>query len=171
MLTRNWYKAISNSLDNTTKAVFKNLNGANYTADRAHCYFAANSNTVVTNVALGSVRDDFKTYGGVIFGTGTTPPSIDDYTISGDIITGLNSSAVFDTSFDDAGRTVTTTYTLTNTNDEAVTIGEIASVMGAGSSSSYAILLERTVLESPITIEPGGVGQVTYTIRMNYPTA
>ena len=33
-----------------------------------------------------------------------------------------------------------------------------------------AIWVERTVLETPVTIPAGGVGQVTYTIRMNYPT-
>ena len=36
--------------------------------------------------------------------------------------------------------------------------------------TTYPYLIERTVLESPITIPAnGGVGQVTYKIRMDYP--
>ena len=31
-------------------------------------------------------------------------------------------------------------------------------------------LRELVIDRAPITIEPGGVGQVTYTITMNYPT-
>lgn len=29
--------------------------------------------------------------------------------------------------------------------------------------------INRTVFDTPVTIAAGGVGQVTYTIRMNYP--
>lgn len=59
--------------------------------------------------------------------------------------------------------------TITNNNETDITIGEVGIVYQTG--SSYSVLFERTVLESPITIPAGGVGQVTYTIRMNYPTA
>lgn len=34
----------------------------------------------------------------------------------------------------------------------------------------YTWIGNGTLLESPITIEPNGIGQITYTIRMNYPT-
>ena len=58
--------------------------------------------------------------------------------------------------------------TITNNNATDITIGEVGIVY---QGSNTAALLERTVLDSPITIPAGGVSQITYTIRMNYPTA
>ena len=69
-------------------------------------------------------------------------------------------------------------FTLTNTGSEDFTISELGLVTYAyiTNTNGYCyennFLLERTVLENPITIPAnGGVGQVTYTIRMDYPVA
>lgn len=118
------------------------------------------------------------TVGRAIIGTGTTPPAFDDYGLSGSIIKTI-SSAVTSTSktVEEDGITISTTWTVTNTSDEAITIGEIAFWGGyngssnVNSSSASKMCIERTVLEEPLTIEAGGVGQLTYTIRLKYPTA
>ena len=112
----------------------------------------------------------------VFFGSGTTPPTIDDYRLEGEIAMNCTCSYVKTSSFAEDGTSCTheATYTITNNNDEPVTIGEIGIFVCAcwrvnySSYISYPYLYERTVLESPITIPAGGVGQVTYSITENY---
>lgn len=115
---------------------------------------------------------------GVVFGSGNVAPTLDDITLSGDLITGLSSSYKYTEAFLDNCVELTILYTLTNNNDESITIGEIALIDMIQNQPQqyydtyyYPYLIERSVLETPITIPAGGVGQVTYTIRMNYPTA
>lgn len=108
---------------------------------------------------------------GVCFGSGTTPPTEDDYRMEGDLFTTYNYSQ---TSASNKS-TMSYTYTITNTGTEDFTIREvglIASAYAKHSSNYYyysdCVLLERTVLESPITIPAnGGVGQITYTLKMD----
>lgn len=115
---------------------------------------------------------------GVFFGTGNSPANIDDYTFAGDFVTGCVASVVVTREIgdDQTSAIVTAVYTITNNNDTTVTIGEMGmfhEVHGRTSSSQYAnlgIMIERTALDTPITIEPGGVGQVTYTLNFNFPT-
>lgn len=120
---------------------------------------------------------DNTSYGGVVFGTGTTPPTYDDYKLSGDLITGLTISKTESTDRSDTDASRTVIYTITNGGASDVTIGEVG-LLAVGSQSPketsygyrYPMMVERTVLNSPVTIPAGGIGQVTYTIRMNYPT-
>ena len=111
-----------------------------------------------------------------VVGNGTVEATINDYCLSGDIITNIASTVKTSCQADEEGLSKTAIWTITNNNSEAITIGEIACVGGYKSSTSSNIqspspmLIERTVLENPVTIPAGGVGQVTYTIRMNYPT-
>ena len=107
----------------------------------------------------------------VVLGTGNEPPALSDYKLSGDIVTGFGSNVSFsgENAGDETYSQGTAVMTITNNNETDITIGEVGIVYQTG--SSYSVLFERTVLESPITIPAGGVGQVTYTIRMNYPTA
>ena len=120
-----------------------------------------------------SIKDSAVGYG-VAFGDGNTPVTFDDYKLSGHIITGLTVSynKVLSHAYDDRA-TMTVVYTITNNNAEAVTIREIGmfghSRYTEQSSSEVIMLMDRTVLDSPVTIEPNGVGQVTYTINLNYP--
>lgn len=114
---------------------------------------------------------------GVSFGTGNTPPSFDDYALSGDAVTSVSFTLMRQCEVDDNGCTLTCVYTITNTGSEDVTIGEVG-IWGrydyyysSGNRRAVYPLIERTVLDTPVTIPAGGVGQVTYTIRMNYPTA
>lgn len=105
---------------------------------------------------------------GVIFGTGDTPPTIDDTRLSGDIVSGFTSSYSQETGVDDEGAYVRTMYTITNTGSEAKTIKEVG-LLATVASSTYA-LIERTVLDEPVTLAAtNGVGQITYTIHYDAP--
>lgn len=116
-------------------------------------------------------------YGGVLFGSGNVAPTKDDYTLSGTVLTNFTSSYMQSFSFgDDGSTTVTTVYTITAPSSEDITIGEVGiytkmtygQVSGqTGSTYLYQpILIERTALDSPITIPANGVGQVTYSITI-----
>lgn len=132
----------------------------------------------VKTVSGYSSTSNFGGYG-LVFGSGNEPATIDDYKLSGDVITGCAYSNAINHSMSDDGSegAITATYTITNNNDEDITIGEIGLysemywMTKQNTYTCYPVLWERTVLESPITIPAGGVGQVTYTIQMNYPVS
>lgn len=132
-------------------------------------------------VSTGTNPTSYKPFSqAVFFGTGSISPTIDDYRLSGDTVTGYTSSNYSKDEYAEDGTFAkrTITYTITNNNTEPVTIGEIGIFICATWTTSrssdkyiyttYPYLLERTVLESPITIPAGGVGQVTYSITENY---
>ena len=175
MFTKNWYKAMAALVFcGEDEDTFVPLDGKSTQSIKTSDY----------SVMIGGIYNEYRNgsmrvlrtttagYGGVVIGTGTQPPTIDDYCLSGDLISSYTSSASFTRDFDENGAFGTTLFTITNTGTKAFTIGEVGLIAGMNSNgSSYKALLERTVLETPITIEPGGVGQITYTLRMNYPTA
>lgn len=120
---------------------------------------------------------------GIVFGSGNEPVTYEDYTLSGDVVMDYTASYTISDDFSGDRGTRTVIYTLTNSGTEAITIGEIAQLGGIYqsrrySSSSYNyyyiynnVLLARSALETPITIEPGGVGQITYSLSYIIPTA
>lgn len=118
---------------------------------------------------------------GVVFGNGTDPESIDSYTMSGDILTKYTATCTRTLTYADGQTEIKYDYTITNNEDTDFTISEIGLLGYAYQDYKpstyshyyyyYNILFERTLLETPVTIPAGGVGQVSYTLRMNYPTA
>lgn len=177
MFTKNWYKAVASYVFDMNRKV-------SYTAmDGKTTQYISNSCTIdmvggsggTSEPALRYLRPDWASSGGVLLGTGTTPATVDDCTMSGTPVSTYTYSTSLSITPDANGVTTTALYTITNTGSAAFTIGEIglaADLTGnSGSALNYKALLERTVLDSPLTIEPGGVGQLTYTIRFNYPTA
>ena len=109
----------------------------------------------------------------IVFGDGDATPTINDYNLSGNLITGIVSS----TSTVRKSNGVEKRFTVTNNNSNEIIIKEICYFSQAGwrsdlgSSSGIILLLDRTVLDTPVTIPAGGIGQVVYTITFNYPTA
>lgn len=176
MLTKNWDKAILTWVTNTS---IKGINvegtkfGISIFADPLR--IAATGNAVYYP-RMANVITSYEGNGGVIFGDGNTLPTRDDYRLSGNVISTVTGTATGGFTTDADGVTGTYTYTLTNTGSADITIAEVGLITGGHSTSSrtgpyYKLLMERTVLDSPVTIPAGGVGQITYTIRMNYPTA
>lgn len=120
---------------------------------------------------------------GTVLGTGTTPPTPDDYTLSGAAITTIVNSYSIKNEIDEdnMGMTKTATYTITNSGDTDITIGEIGifverrwqsqTTTGLSPQAYHHgfVMIERSVLEAPVTIPAGGIGQVTYSIRLDFP--
>ena len=117
---------------------------------------------------LKKVRDSYSGNGGIVFGNGDAAPTIDDFALSGDVIPINTYSVSLTHTVANDKTTISAVYTITNTGENAMTIKEIALKYGGSSTSQY--LIERTVLNTPVTIEPGGVGQVTYTLTLTYPS-
>lgn len=171
MLTKNWYSAMwgyaiygePKIIDQTGT---ERTLSTSYTMYNSRFGWAAASSGAEQLCSPTMLKVDTSTsFGrGVNFGTGTTAPTINDYCPAGEKVSTISYSV----SVERNDTAITAYYTLTNTGTNPITIGEVA-LMASVNYSNYLTLFERTVLESPITIEPGGVGQVTYTIRMDYP--
>lgn len=114
---------------------------------------------------------------GIKVGSGTTAPTEDDYKLESFLADIVNNVIVFRTSGNvviTRGYTNDTPYitfsiTVTNTSANAVTISEIgmfgwAAVSIAGTASMTTVMLDRTLLDTPVTIPAGDTGLVTYTI-------
>lgn len=113
---------------------------------------------------------------GVRIGKGTTPATPNDHNLESMITSGFSTSNQSNASLsvDENGVSMFATYAITNTSAEPLVISEIgmfAEVMKTNTNATITVMLERTVLETPITISPGEAKSLTYTIRMNYPTA
>lgn len=111
---------------------------------------------------------------GVMFGDGNTPATINDTALAGNLITTISVSVSFAETVDDMGCAVNGTFVVTNTGSNEITIREAVMYLRCpynSSGGSFPCVIDRTVLDTPVTIPAGGIGQVTYTIRMNYPTA
>ena len=109
---------------------------------------------------------------GVSFGTGTTPATVSDYaleSILGDNKINVSTPSSISFSRYDTYEEYTVTFGVTNKTAEAITISEVGltSLPLKGTPNYYA-LVDRTVLDTPVTIPAGQSKQITYTIRFNY---
>lgn len=177
MVLKNWYIALCNTAMGGSYKLLKYINktGVEVAMSTATpnlmIQFGAN-NAVCPTVKF--IKTSENAAGGALFGTGNTPPTMNDYWLSGTAITTLSGTVAFNASFDNGKATTTATYTLTNTGDSDVTISEVGLVGnlygGTGNTSaSWAAMFERTVLDTPVTIPAGGIGQVTYSITHTPP--
>ena len=110
-------------------------------------------------------------YAGVYFGTGTTPPTRADFNLEGLLTSGLSvSSGNRLYVADGSNYAYRCTYTLTNTTESDITIREIGlfAPVFAASAKCYTTLMERTVLDEPITITPGETRLVTSKITFHH---
>lgn len=183
MFTRNFYYGLratmlSSKLPTISEVTgLKNLAGAlpgNITSIASWAEGIGSSTASASRPSIYFLQTVATSNGGAIIGTGTTPATIDDYKLAGDMITTFTYSKTIKITHDDDKSTITALYTITNTGNAAFTIGEIgliAACYSSGNTAAYRCLVERTVLDSPVTIEAGGVGQVTYTIEINMPVA
>lgn len=168
MLTKNWYTLFKSQrarivIPNAVTSISgKVRNAGYYTSLQDYVALCNQSNAVQISTSYPK---------GICVGSGVTPPTADDYKLES-MITSDFSSVIATTL--DANNDTVWTITITNTSSEDMTIGEVGyanfGYYGAGTSSDY-FLFDRTVLDEPLIIPAGGIGQVTYTIRMNYPTA
>lgn len=110
----------------------------------------------------------------IIFGNGTTPPTREDYALSGTKVTGSLSRQDETTATEqlEDGIKIIRSMFVRNTGTEPVTISEVgwvASTVSYTFTNAYGnILLDRTLLEEPVTIPAGEVGQINYSIFLKY---
>lgn len=184
MFTKNWYIGIAAAMCGKTSLgssnfKFKTCNGSIYerSSDNKNWILMGFSNdNSAAYSPLKYLRTSLGNYGGVILGNGVGQSTLDDYNLSGNIITGgytYNSSVV--SSDSENGMKVKAIYTITNTSSADITISEIGMVACPDATYSstraeHKCLLEHTFLDEPVTIPAnGGIGQVVYTIEIPIP--
>ena len=116
---------------------------------------------------------------GIWLGTGTTTPTEDDYNMQNQITSGISCSTSKSNGVD-ANNNAFSKFiiTVTNTSGSSITISEAAYVQGipaastpSGSVSWEAIMLDHTLLDSPVTIAAGDVAVIEYTLKCALPTS
>ena len=164
MFLKNYYSVLGTAFFGK-KMTIKGLNGGEgtlYYPDVSNCApllgFFQNSVGIAGSYSSG-----------VMFGTNSTPPTFEDYTINNTGVTVTGSIAKTVNINDNGSVTAILNCTLTNTGETEITISEVG--LKVSLTNTGSVLFERTVLDTPVTIPAGGVGQVVYTITFNYPTA
>ena len=176
MVTKNYYKLLGAFVTNTdNKISAKNYSGNNVLIypDNRFVAFGIDGDSA-WSASMGYTRTSLSGSGGVLLGDGDTPPTPDDYKLAGNIISGFTYTKVLKKIYNDPSVSAKVRYTITNAKDTEITIKEIGLISGSSrtpNDTSSKILLDRTVLDTPVTIPAGGIGQVEYTITFNYPTA
>ena len=168
MLTNNFYSALAQNMIGTLKSksiktVSGSLGQTNNAAGTFLPFFISGGSY---KVDLSKARDNYNnSEGGVVFGDGDTPATAEDYKLAGNIITGFTTSVNLASSINNGVAQIVATYNISASSE--VTIKEIAAFASAGAKGAY--IVDRTVLDTPVTIPAGGIGQVVYTITFNYP--
>ena len=160
MLVKQYYDALVGLMENSNMTI-KQSTGSTYSLQPSYAYNLLKLKEATSRVMTSQHGS------GVAFGDGTTPPAFTDYKLSGNVITGISGSVSQTSEEDDDGVTLTNVITVTNNNSNDITISEVC----ANCQYQAYFMVERTLLDTPLTIPAGGIGQVTYTIRFNYPTA
>ena len=172
MLTKNWYilqglNMLADSTHPQTDLKLLDWDGQSKTVFYSKYLTDAYSllNKVKTNLST--------TTSGVLFGTGDTPASLDDYKLAGNVIRNIAATINRTYSYSEAQQSLKTIYTITNNNTGEITIKEVALQAEFYSTNGVTrgCIIDRTVLDTPVTIPAGGIGQVEYTITFNLPTA
>ena len=142
----------------------KDYNGDDY-------YFCVRASALSTGLLSSAVSANSN---GVAFGSGTTPATEDDYTIENQIL-GLTASVSNDNYMSFNSETdswdITYQYTVNNPGETDVTISEMCrftttaknTTKGSSGSGTTSVLLERIVLDDPVTIPAGEASVINYT--------
>ena len=175
MFTLNYYKGILKVHNPAGVTKYTGLGGTEVTHGGYSDWMnlgGAITATTARQAYIKNLQTTFGGNGGVVLGTGTKAPTLEDYKLWGELIAGYTYSSSVENVVDETGQSITATYTITNNNDMAFTIGEVGVIASftKNATSSEKALLERTVLDEPLTIQPGSVGVLPYTIRIAYPT-
>lgn len=99
----------------------------------------------------------------IYLGTGNVTPTIDDYKLSGELVTGLTSQAKSTTANNNS---ITFSAIATNNTESPVTIKEIGLGGYFTSSTRFVVLLTRDVLATPVTLNTGDSKTFSITIDL-----
>lgn len=132
------------------------------------------SPSFLTNPTKSVTKD--ATAAGISVGIGSTAATEDDWQLESTLTTGINIALTDTTYGNDAPGIPYAQYsvTVTNTGSDPITVKEIGYKQTVGSviypgatvgSGSRVFLLDRTVLDTPVTIAAGDAGIITYKLR------
>lgn len=97
----------------------------------------------------------------IYLGTGNVTPTIDDYKLSGELVTGLTSQKKSTAANNNS---ITFSAIATNNTESPVTIKEIGLGGYITGSTSFVVLLTRDVLATPVTLNVGDSKTFSITI-------
>lgn len=143
--------------------------GKNFNGDEL--YFAVRPGSISYGVSGTAVSAGTS---GWLFGSGTTPATEDDYTIESQItgITGTYSSDNYmQYNSDTESWDLFFQYTINNPTENDVVISEMCrfitiakgTTKGGASSGTTSVMLERVVLDNPVTVPAGEASVINYT--------
>lgn len=163
MLTKWYYEILRGSLSGS-EIVVKDSNGGTQTATAYYANYQATTNFQTCNQLFKCMENIASGLNGyVLFGTNSSDVSETDYKI-----TTVSNVTISKTTVQD-GLTKTATYTIVNNNTTEITITEVG-IYGSfkyNSNTVTYVLMERTLLDEPVTIPASGVGQVVYTLTVS----
>lgn len=163
MITKQYHRLISSAIFFANMSSLVDVNG--------NVWSGSYATDVPKFQYLSSLRTSYASDGGVLLGTGDDEPSMNDYQLSGSIITGLNATTVLHAAFDDNAASRMVEFTLSNITSIDKTIKEVAYIAKVWTSGNTGyFMLDRTVLAEPLTIPAGGVGKLRYMIEIKMPT-
>ena len=127
----------------------------------AKCYICTSGSSYnSTNITSG----DFSFLRSEIYlGTGNVTPTIDDYKLSGELITSLASQELVTTANNNS---ITFSAMATNNTESPVTIKELGLGGCSSGNISFVILLTRDVLATPVTLNTGDSKTFSITIDL-----
>jgi len=137
-------------------------------------YFTGYPSTVDTGVRFSASSQ------GIHVGTGDTAPTEDDYNLESTVTSGLSSSSPSATrdADNDGNPFVEFLFTLTNTTGSDIVIKEIGyfqkiifnTTYKSTSSSDTVVMLDRTVLSTPVTVPANDSAAVKYRLTTVLPS-
>lgn len=134
-------------------------NGANIPRSYYLLVSSSTYNGAYDSITVSSARF------GAAYGTGTTAPTIDDYQLSGNLVSELQYTNY---DIDANANGITFSHSITYSGDTSVTINEIALCIYGGSSDTAAcVMLTRDVLAEPIVLGPNEQRNVSIFIDSN----
>lgn len=167
MLTNNYYKSLQCCMTGKSVSGVTTTSGdTNSAYPSSYCFGEFFSPFLADYMKKVVTSTNSK---GVAFGTGTTAPSRNDYWLSGDLITTISVvAATITSSVSNEAYNYNCALTISNTGDADISIGEVALVgyVYKSSNSPLYAMLDRLVLDTPLTLAAGEQGVITYNFNL-----
>ena len=176
MLTNNFYKAVAGALSGNTERNMKEMTKTDgtVTSSLTSSYAVPNEMNPFCHMSgVYSANNSQLTSangGGILIGTGTTPPTVNDYKLENQITSGFGSTTSFPNSDSAVYNTkgIVSCCTITNSSQtDNLVINEIGYIKGR--AGYWNILYDRIVLDTSITIAPGATKTIEYRLNMPKP--
>lgn len=168
MFTQNYYNLLAN-LTAADASVNSSDKGLPYISVSGvpivnAVYFNGFPSKVVTQPTIAT---NLSSLYGTVIGTGSTPPTLADIDLESRITSGVSVSQASAVRGVDSAPYLEITISITNTDSSELTVREVGFIQQVyyGSSSSHPVLFDRTVLETPLVIQPGDAGILKYRLE------